>query len=258
MGFAKEGFNGLVVSWRPAMAVIALFGAIGFLGLLSGMKDALPTPKSEQHDRAVKSLAVLGNRKLLGGALVTVLAYAGSFTAYTYIAPILTEVTGVTGTTVSLYMLIYGVMAAIGNILGGKLTDRAGVNTSNVIIISGVTLVVLSMWIFAASSVAMIVLVGLLGMLTFGAVPALQARLFSIAEKHAPHAHGVASGLNIAGFNSGIALGSVLGSLTITHAGITFTGLTAAVIALSGLMLLSAQVTRSKRFNLLSANELSH
>ncbi|WP_332120443.1 MFS transporter, partial [Escherichia coli] len=156
---------------------------------------------------------------LLAGALVTVLAYAGSFTAYTFIAPILTQVTGVTGATVSLFMLVYGITAAVGNILGGKLTDSMGVNRANILIISGIVVVVLGMWLLSSSPVSMGILVALLGMVTFAAVPALQARLIGVAEQHAPHAHGVAAGLNIAGFNSGIALGSVLGSITISHAG---------------------------------------
>lgn len=66
------------------------------------------------------------NPVLLSGALVTALAYGGSFTAYTYIAPVLTSLTGVTTATISLFMLIYGVMAALGNILGGKMTDTLG------------------------------------------------------------------------------------------------------------------------------------
>ncbi|GJH76006.1 hypothetical protein ECZC06_56000 [Escherichia coli] len=152
---------------------------------------------------------------LLAGALVTVLAYAGSFTDYTFIAPILTQVTGVTGATVSLFMLVYGITAAVGNILGGKLTDSMGVNRANILIISGIVVVVLGMWLLSSSPVSMGILVALLGMVTFAAVPALQARLIGVAEQHAPHAHGVAAGLNIAGFNSGIALGSVLGSITI-------------------------------------------
>ncbi|HAL7223602.1 TPA: MFS transporter, partial [Escherichia coli] len=62
---------------------------------------------------------------------------------------------------------------------------------------------------------------------------------------HAPHAHGVAAGLNIAGFNSGIALGSVLGSITISHAGIVYTGISGAIVSLLGLLLLLAQIRRS-------------
>ncbi|MCZ0305475.1 MFS transporter [Escherichia coli] len=233
------------VSWRPALGAIAAFGAFGFLGLLFGMKDPVRSVPGEHSDSAMQNIGMLFNRKLLAGALVTVLAYAGSFTAYTFIAPILTQVTGVTGATVSLFMLVYGITAAVGNILGGKLTDSMGVNRANILIISGIVVVVLGMWLLSSSPVSMGILVALLGMVTFAAVPALQARLIGVAEQHAPHAHGVAAGLNIAGFNSGIALGSVLGSITISHAGIVYTGISGAIVSLLGLLLLLAQIRRS-------------
>lgn len=102
------------------------------------------------------------------------------------------------------------------------------------------------MWAFASSAPAMGILVALLGMFTFAAVPALQARLIGVAEQHAPHAHGVASGLNIAGFNSGIALGSVLGGLTITTVGISYTGIGGAIISALGLVLLLMLMSRSR------------
>lgn len=221
------------------------FGAFGFLGLLFGMKDPVRSVPGEHSDSAMQNIGMLFNRKLLAGALVTVLAYAGSFTDYTFIAPILTQVTGVTGATVSLFMLVYGITAAVGNILGGKLTDSMGVNRANILIISGIVVVVLGMWLLSSSPVSMGILVALLGMVTFAAVPALQARLIGVAEQHAPHAHGVAAGLNIAGFNSGIALGSVLGSITISHAGIVYTGISGAIVSLLGLLLLLAQIRRS-------------
>ncbi|ROP61709.1 putative MFS family arabinose efflux permease [Enterobacter sp. BIGb0383] len=245
IGVPLSTWLGGVVSWRPVLGAIAAFGALGFLGLLFGMKDPVRSVPGEHSGSAMQNISMLFNRKLLAGALVTVLAYAGSFTAYTFIAPILTQVTGVTGATVSLFMLVYGITAAVGNILGGKLTDSMGVNRANILIISGIVVVVLGMWLLASSPVSMGILVALLGMLTFAAVPALQARLIGVAEQHAPHAHGVAAGLNIAGFNSGIALGSVLGGITITHAGIVYTGISGAVVSLLGLLLLLAQIRRS-------------
>lgn len=108
-------FSALLPLWR-----------VQFLGLLFGMKDPVRSVPGEHSDSAMQNIGMLFNRKLLAGALVTVLAYAGSFTAYTFIAPILTQVTGVTGATVSLFMLVYGITAAVGNILGGKLTDSMG------------------------------------------------------------------------------------------------------------------------------------
>ena len=245
IGVPLSTWLGGVVSWRPVLGAIAAFGAFGFLGLLFGMKDPVRSVPGEHSDSAMQNIGMLFNRKLLAGALVTVLAYAGSFTAYTFIAPILTQVTGVTGATVSLFMLVYGITAAVGNILGGKLTDSMGVNRANILIISGIVGVVLGMWLLSSSPVSMGILVALLGMVTFAAVPALQARLIGVAEQHAPHAHGVAAGLNIAGFNSGIALGSVLGSITISHAGIVYTGISGAIVSLLGLLLLLAQIRRS-------------
>ncbi|NJT37541.1 MFS transporter [Escherichia coli] len=245
IGVPLSTWLGGVVSWRPVLGAIAAFGAFGFLGLLFGMKDPVRSVPGEHSDSAMQNIGMLFNRKLLAGALVTVLAYAGSFTDYTFIAPILTQVTGVTGATVSLFMLVYGITAAVGNILGGKLTDSMGVNRANILIISGIVVVVLGMWLLSSSPVSMGILVALLGMVTFAAVPALQARLIGVAEQHAPHAHGVAAGLNIAGFNSGIALGSVLGSITISHAGIVYTGISGAIVSLLGLLLLLAQICRS-------------
>lgn len=244
IGVPLSTWLGGVVSWRPVLGAIAAFGALGFLGLLFGMKDPVRSVPGEHSGSAMQNISMLFNHKLLAGALVTVLAYAGSFTAYTFIAPILMQVTGVTGATVSLFMLVYGITAAVGNILGGKLTDSMGVNRANILIISGIVIVVLGMWLLASSPASMGILVALLGMLTFAAVPALQARLIGVAEQHAPHAHGVAAGLNIAGFNSGIALGSVLGGLTITHAGIVYTGISGAIVSLLGLLLLLAQISR--------------
>jgi predicted MFS family arabinose efflux permease len=189
------------VSWRYVMAAIGLFGAIGFFGLLFGMKNPLATPKNDRGATVFASLAALVNPALLSGALVTALAYGGSFTAYTYIAPVLTSLTGVTTATISLFMLIYGVMAALGNILGGKMTDTLGVNRASGCIVLGIVIVTAGVWLFSSSPWIMGVLIALLGMLTFAAVPALQARLIGVAQLHAPHAHGVAAGLNIAGFN---------------------------------------------------------
>ena len=230
IGVPLSTWLGGVVSWRPVLGAIAAFGAFGFLGLLFGMKDPVRSVPGEHSDSAMQNIGMLFNRKLLAGALVTVLAYAGSFTDYTFIAPILTQVTGVTGATVSLFMLVYGITAAVG---------------ANILIISGIVVVVLGMWLLSSSPVSMGILVALLGMVTFAAVPALQARLIGVAEQHAPHAHGVAAGLNIAGFNSGIALGSVLGSITISHAGIVYTGISGAIVSLLGLLLLLAQIRRS-------------
>jgi predicted MFS family arabinose efflux permease len=101
------------------------------------------------------------------------------------------------------------------------------------------------MWLFIGSPIMMAIMVSLLGLFTFGAVPALQARLIEVAYKYAPNSHGVAAGLNIAGFNSAIALGSILGGMTISHIGLSFTGITGAVLSVIGLLILVIQIQNS-------------
>ncbi|WP_183187355.1 MFS transporter, partial [Acetobacter oeni] len=165
------------------------------------------------------------------GALVTVLAYAGSFAAYTYIEPLLIERASISIGAVSGFMLGYGVAAAVGNVAGGRMTDGLGIAKANMLITSGISVVVLGIFWFCDSPTLMFGLVAALGFLSYAAVPALQARLLNLAERFVPHAHGVAAGLNIAGFNSGIALGSVIGGVTIRWFGISYVGLVAFVIS---------------------------
>lgn len=210
----------------------------------SRMKDPLITDLDQKYSIKQGLLSLL-NSKLIYGALVTVFAFSGSFVAYTYIASMLIEVTEVNVTSIPVYTLLFGIFAAIGNMLGGKITDAVGTNKANIVIIVGIALSTLSMWLFIHSAVMMLILVSLLGLFTFGSVPTLQARLMEIAKKHAPNSDSIASGLNIAGFNFAIALGSTLGALTISHVGLIYTGITGACLAIIGLVILMVQIKKN-------------
>lgn len=245
VGVPLSTYLGGIFSWRLFLGAIAVFGALGWLGVLTGMKEP-PQSAHEEGTSVRKALQAMFHPTLLFAAFVTVLGYAGSFTAFTYIAPLLTNVTGIDASTIGIFMLLYGLLAAIGNVLGGKLTDRAGTARASVIVLAGISLSSLAIWVFASSALAMGVLVALLGMFSYAAVPALQARLLGVAAAEVPHAQGVAAGLNIAGFNSGIALGSVIGGITISAAGLAYTGLAGAVIAGLGLLILLFQTSRQR------------
>lgn len=211
--------------------------------MLSMKTDAEPS----SHDAtgaALRGLKALLHPRLLAGVLVTVLAYVGSFGVFTYIAPLLIEVTGTTMSTVSAFMLVYGVMAAIGNVIGGKVTDSMGADRASLVVVAGIAISALGMFLSSSSVIAMAILTAVLGLLTFGAVPPLQARLLSLAERYTPESVGVASGLNIAGFNSGIVFGSAIGGVTMGTFGVASTALAAALAAGLGTLLLIAQLRR--------------
>lgn len=221
LGVPLGTYLGSLLNWQVIFMAVAASGAIGFMGLLFLM----PTDHNDASAQAnaMDGLKAMFNPRLLAGAGITVLAYAGSFALYTYISPILLQVTQVSANTASLLMLGYGVMAAIGNVWGGRLTDRKGADYAVMVALVGLAVVLLAIWVSASSLVLMVLLVGLLGALTYAAVPALQARVIGLSHDDAPQASTVAAGLNIAGFNGGIALGSILGSIALEIWGLVST-----------------------------------
>nr|WP_275405464.1 MFS transporter [Acidithiobacillus ferrianus] len=143
------------------------------------------------------------------------LSYAGSFAFYSFVSPTLLQIAGASVEIISLTLLAYGFGAALGNVLGGRLTDSQGMDRASVILLFGI---MLSLGLIAFSlhqSATMIGLVALLGFTTYGVIPPLQSRLLMLAERHRPQTMDVASGMNIAAFNTGVMAGSGIGGVAI-------------------------------------------
>lgn len=244
LGVPLGTYLGSIFNWPVIFMAVAVSGAIGFLGLLVLM----PTDHNDASAQAnaLDGLKAMFNPRLLAGAGITVLAYAGSFALYTYISPILLHVTQVHESTGSLLMLGYGVMAAIGNVWGGRLTDRKGADYAVMVILVGLAVVLLAIGASAVSVILMAILIGLLGALTYAAVPALQARVIGLSHEHAPLAPAVAAGLNIAGFNGGIALGSILGGIALEITGLVSTAWVGACVVILGIIWMLFQRVSAK------------
>ena len=228
LGVPAGTFLGSLWSWRAVFGFVAFCAAVGLLGLLFSMPRQAQAAGPRGH--VAESLRALAAPRLLGAALLSVLAYTGTFAAFTYVSPLLIEVTGLHVGQVSALLLAYGVAAALGNIAGGRLTDRFGADTAVTGVLGLLSVLLLGIWAFAAWPWTMVVLVTLLGAATFAAVPALQARIMSLAAEDGRGTSAVAAGLNIAAFNIGIALGSVAGGWVIGRAGYASTALLGAVV----------------------------
>ena len=77
-----------------------------------------------REDGLARRPAAMGRRSVLLGLLTTVLGYGGVFAVFTYIAPLLTQITGFDKGAVPPILLVFGGGLVAGNILGGKLADR--------------------------------------------------------------------------------------------------------------------------------------
>ncbi|MES2939749.1 MAG: MFS transporter [Pseudomonadota bacterium] len=234
-GVPAGALLGLHFGWRSTFVAVAVLGLLALL-LLAWL---LPRGTAPRATSLREELSVLGRPTVLAGLAMTVLGFAGVFCAYTYIQPLLVQVTGLPQQAVSGVLLLFGVGLVIGNLLGGKAADRAP--AASVLLSLGLLAIVLAALPLAMhTGWAMAFYVGLLGAAAFATVAPLQMRVLQGAEGAGQT---LASSLNIAAFNVGNALGAWLGGRVLDSAW-GFGGLGAAGAALTLLGLLAALLER--------------
>lgn len=220
--------------WRATFLAVSGLGLIAFIG------SALFVPRTITHTASaslkVQASVLLQPRLLLVYAM-TAVGYGGSFIAFTFLAPLLQQVSGFEAGAVALVMLVYGVSVTVGNIWGGKLADRRGAVPALKIIFALLALVLLVLTFTAPHKWLMLATVLAWGAVAFGNVPGLQVYVVKQAERFSPRAVDVASGLNIAAFNVGIAFGAWAGGLIVERLGLVHTGWIGGLVVLGALAL---------------------
>ncbi|NEI72755.1 MFS transporter [Rhizobium lusitanum] len=227
-------FIGQTFGWRATFAAVAGLGIIAFAGIAlllpSNLKKAPPASIGEQ-------IRVLASGRLLIVFAMTALGYGGTFVAFTFLASILQEVTGFAASAVSLILVLYGIAIAIGNIVGGRLANGNPVRALT--------------WLFAAQALVLVLFsftavspwltlptLAALGFLSFANVPGLQLYVVQLARQVRPAAVDVASALNIAAFNLGIAAGAWIGGLVVESSlGLGATPWVGAILVVAALVL---------------------
>ncbi|SFL06736.1 MFS transporter [Azotobacter beijerinckii] len=221
---------GQALGWR------ATFWAVTGVGVVALLVLQLYVPADRHRPEAADwrgDLKAMARRPVLLGLLTTVLGYAGVFAVFTYIAPLLTHVTGFDKAAVSPILLVFGAGLVVGNLLGGRLADRHLQPTLLGSLMALVAVLGLMTWALHQQALA-VIFVGLLGASAFATVPALQ---MWVLEKAQGAGQSLASSFNIAAFNLGNALGAWLGGLVIVHGpGLAALTWVAALIPLAALI----------------------
>lgn len=200
---------GLHYGWRATFWAITAIGVI-CLAVIAWFIPSEDTPAEESDWRA--DLKAMGRRSVLLGLLTTTLDYAGFFAVFTYIAPMLTKLSGFNESYVSPILLVFGVGLVIGNIIGGKLADKKLLPTLIwTMLMLSLTLALIH-WAIDYKLMALI-FTGLLGGTAFATVAPLQTWILQSAQGAG---QSLASSLNIAAFNLGNAIGAGLGGLIIS------------------------------------------
>ncbi|POW55241.1 hypothetical protein C3408_18680 [Candidatus Pantoea alvi] len=206
LGVPLGTFAGSAFNWEYVFVAIAVIGLVG--ALLTELYT--PSVSKDEQEQAPGTLSgTLLNRSILHRVLITAMGYAGSFTGFTYISVLLEQETQLTGKGISGMFFLFGVFAMIGNYFGGQLVDKAGSQRASLLVLAGIGIALCGAWLSADSVIVMACVMSIWGLASFSAVPVFQRTVLAAAEVDG--SPDLASGMNIAGFNIGIAVGSALG-----------------------------------------------
>ncbi|WP_259065120.1 MFS transporter [Mucilaginibacter sp. X4EP1] len=197
--------------WRFTLGGVALLGFIGLIAnwlLLPG--DIENGPVLRMKDQ----LKVLLNGHILLVLAITAFGYGGTFVTFTYMATILEQITGFSPGAISLLLLLYGLAVAIGNVIGGKVSNRNPIRS--LIVIFALQALILLVFSFTADhQVPAIITLFFMGILAYASVPGLQLYIVQLSSKYLPGTENVSSALNIAAFNVGVAIGATVGGIVV-------------------------------------------
>jgi MFS transporter, DHA1 family, inner membrane transport protein len=232
---------GQAMGWRWTFGLVAVIGVFA-LGAVLALVPQQPKP-TEVSLRS--ELRAFRRPQVWLAFAVVVFGFAAIFSFYTYIKPVLTDVTGYTPTAVTVLLSLFGVGMTVGTAIGGRLADRAPMRT----LYTFLTVLAASLMLFVITSqypILAAVNVFLIGAAGFAAIPSIQARILDQA-KEAP-ALGSASIQST--FNIANSLGASVGGLVIAGGfGLVAPSWIGALLAIVGLgfALLSGWLDRSVR-----------
>lgn len=241
IGVPVVTFLGQNLGWRWMFAVVGLVGALTWVAI----RMFVPFSPAHQGASIRRELSALRSGQVWMAMLTGIVGFGGFFAVYSYISPILTDVTGLPITAVPLVLGLYGVGMVVGSLIGGRLADWSVLGAIYV----ATTAMVVFMTVFGLVSthaVPALILVFILGGTGSLLIPALQALLMDSA----PHAQSLAASLNHSALNVANALGAALGAAVITAGlGYRAPSFLGAGLALIGLLLALATGWRAKRLS---------
>ncbi|MFF6887682.1 Cmx/CmrA family chloramphenicol efflux MFS transporter [Streptomyces sp. NPDC012421] len=213
LGVPAGAFLGEHLGWRSAFWAVGAASAIALVGVVTRIPH-IPLP--ETRPRLKRELTIYGDRQVLLAIVITALAAGGVFCAFSYLAPLLTDVSGLDKGWVSAVLALFGIGALVGTVIGGRVADAHlfGVLLSG---ITASTVFLVALAFLASSPVATILLAFLLGVSAFYTAPALNARMFNVAGA----APTLAGATTTAAFNLGNTGGPWLGG-TVIDAGLGY------------------------------------
>lgn len=214
------------LSWRIifiSVSILSVITAITYTMLPNNLKPGqVVTFKSHKK--------LLSNRENISSLLLTAFGYGGVFVIYAMIIPYVHKLVSIKADSVTLMLLILGIFVAIGNIIGGKISNK---NTNKVLmILFPLQIVSYLLFYVVFNQVTLFIVIMIFGLLIFMNVSGLQLINLEVSKKLNPEVVDITSSYNISAFNLGIAFGSFVGEVVFEHLSYSYLPIFASLIVL--------------------------
>ncbi|WP_270994461.1 MFS transporter [Listeria seeligeri] len=225
-------FIGQLFGWRMSFIFIV---AIGVIALIANY-FLVPKNLSSAKSISLKSIGqILLNKKIGIVLLMTAFGYGGTFVVYTYLSPMFIKM-GYTANMIVVLLIVYGIMVAIGNTIGGHFANEKPAKALFVMFsLQAATLLLLQFT--SPNPILGLIVVMLMGFFAFMSVSGLQLYVVELAERYLPETVSMASALNISAFNVGIAMGAFIGGLVTEYIGLSYTPIVGFLMVLIAIIL---------------------
>jgi DHA1 family arabinose polymer transporter-like MFS transporter len=205
MGVPIGTFIGHHFSWRYTFIIIAIVGTLTVTSLYFWM----PNVEAKTKEGMMNQLQFFKKAEAWLVILITAIGAGGLFCWISYIAPLLTEVSGFDSVDVPYIMMLAGLGMVLGNFIGGKLADRYSAEKTIIILLTVMALDLLMVFFFSTNPYMSLLLVFSTGCIAFAVAAPIQTLMIQTAVG----AEMIASAAIQAAFNTGNALGAFLGGL---------------------------------------------
>ena len=213
-------------SWRYTFIIIAVVGTLTVCSLYFWM----PNLEAKARETMKTQLLFFKKAEAWLVILITAIGAGGLFCWISYIAPLLTDISGFSGGDVPYIMMLAGLGMVIGNFIGGKLADSYSAEKTIIVLLSVMAIDLLMVFFFSSNPYVSLALVFSTGCISFAVAAPIQTLMIQTAVG----AEMIASAAIQAAFNTGNALGAFLGGLPLiagfSYASPNLVGVTMAII----------------------------
>jgi DHA1 family arabinose polymer transporter-like MFS transporter len=227
-------------SWRYTFVIIVIVGLITLLSL----KLWMPNLSATKDRDLKKELAFFKLPEAWLIILMIAIGTGGLFSWYSYIAPLLTDVSGFSPDSITYILVLAGLGMLVGNFIGGKLADRFSPAKASVSLLITMAITLFIVHYISGNQVLSLVMTFITGAVAFALAAPIQMLMINTAKG----SEMIAASVSQASFNIGNALGAFLGGLPLA-AGYDYTSpvWVGTVMALTGALFAWMLISRNKK-----------